>query len=197
MTVDSKNLETSNIKCSKKSTGGKGGKASRKRLLEELENLKKKLSEERKKSEEYGTQLKYLQAEFDNYAKRINRKLEERIKRSNEEIILKILPILDDLEMAIEASKNEHSALKDGVNIILNKLINTLNEESLSEIIALGKPFDPNKHEAVGYIETSDYPEGVIVKVLRKGYILNGLVLRPSLVEVSKFKDYKNNGRLS
>lgn len=197
MTVDSKNLETSNIKCSKKSTGGKGGKASRKRLLEELENLKKKLSEERKKSEEYGTQLKYLQAEFDNYTKRINKKLEERIKRSNEEIILKILPILDDLEMAIEASKNEHSAFKDGVNIILNKLINTLNEESLSEIIALGKPFDPNKHEAVGYIETSDYPEGVIVKVLRKGYILNGLVLRPSLVEVSKFKDYKNNGRLS
>lgn len=197
MTVDSKNLETSNIKCSKKSTGGKGGKASRKRLLEELENLKKKLSEERKKSEEYGTQLKYLQAEFDNYTKRINTKLEERIKRSNEKIILKILPILDDLEMAIEASKNEHSAFKDGVNIILNKLINTLNEESLSEIIALGKPFDPNKHEAVGYIETSDYPEGVIVKVLRKGYILNGLVLRPSLVEVSKFKDYKNNGRLS
>lgn len=183
--------------CEEKAVESGGSKPSRKRLLAEIKDLRESLEKERKRSEEYLTQIKYLQADFDNYSKRLKRDLEERVKRGSERLIVKLLPILDDLERAVETGGCEDNPIRDGVKMILKRLKDTLSEEGLSEIDALGKPFDPLKHEAVGEIETSEHPEGVILKVLRKGYIFDGRVLRPSLVEVSKpiqptFHDHRN-----
>lgn len=179
-------LKNGTGKTADKQGGEKRSRPSRKKLLAELEKLREALDEERERSQEYLSQIKYLQADFDNYSKRLKRDVEERVREGNEQLISELLPIIDDLEKAIEVSECEHSPLQDGVKIILKQLKNILSEESLSEIEALGKSFDPTKHEAMGQIETSEYPEGVVVKVLRKGYIIDGRVLRPSLVEVSK-----------
>lgn len=179
-------LKNGSKKTADKQGGEKRSRPSRKKLLAELEKLREALEEERERSQEYLSQIKYLQADFDNYSKRLKRDVEERVREGNEQLISKLLPIIDDLEKAIEVSECEHSPLQDGVKMILKQLKNILSEESLSEIEVLGKSFDPTKHEAMGQIETSEYPEGVVVKVLRKGYIIDGRVLRPSLVEVSK-----------
>jgi molecular chaperone GrpE len=171
--------------CGEKSDAGRD-KPSRGRLLAELKDLRESLEKERKRSEEYLVQIKYLQADFDNYSKRLKKELEEQVKRGSERLIIKLLPILDDLERAVEVSEGEEdNPLQDGVKMILKRLKDTLSEEGLSEIEALGKSFDPLRHEAVRGVETSEHPEGVVLKVLRKGYVFNGRVLRPSLVEVS------------
>ncbi|MEM2902482.1 MAG: nucleotide exchange factor GrpE [Candidatus Bathyarchaeia archaeon] len=172
--------------CGEKAAEPEGSRPSRRRLLAELKDLRDSLEKERKRSEEYLIQIKYLQADFDNYSKRLKKDLEEQVKRGSERLIVKLLPILDDLERAVETSGGEDNPLRDGVKMILKRLKDTLSEEGLSEIDALGKQFDPLKHEAVGEIITSEHPEGVILKVLRRGYIFDGRVLRPSLVEVSK-----------
>jgi molecular chaperone GrpE len=172
--------------CGGKSEEAGRDKPSRGRLLAELKDLRESLEKERKRAEEYLVQIKYLQADFDNYSKRLKKELEEQVKRGSERLIIKLLPILDDLERAVEVSEGEGNPLQDGVKMILKRLKDTLSEEGLSEIEALGKSFDPLRHEAVRGVETSEHPEGVVLKVLRKGYVFNGRVLRPSLVEVSK-----------
>ena len=131
--------------------------------------------------------LKYLQADFENYQKRVKREQEELVKRGSEQLIVKLLGVVDDLERAIEASKSssDKEVLVSGVEIVLKQLQATLAEEGLSQIEAVGKPLDPELHEAIATVETDQYPENIIVRVLRKGYSLNGKVIRPSMVEVA------------
>lgn len=132
--------------------------------------------------------LKYLQADFENYQKRVKREQEELVKRGSEELIVKLLGVVDDLERAIEASKNssDKKLLVSGVEMVLKKLQATLAEEGVSQIEAVGKPLDPELHEAIATVETDQCPENIIVRVLRKGYSLNGKLIRPSMVEVAK-----------
>ena len=132
--------------------------------------------------------LKYLQADFENYQKRVKREQEELVKHGSEQLIVKLLGVVDDMERAIEASKSssDKEVLVSGVQMVLKQLQATLAEEGLSQIEAVGKPLDPELHEAIATVETDQYPENIIVRVLRKGYSLNGKVIRPSMVEVAK-----------
>jgi len=154
----------------------------------EAGKLKEALEREKERADEYLNRLKYLQADFENYQKRVEREREELVKRGSEELILKLLGVVDDLERAIEASKSssDREVLVSGVEMVLKQLQATLAEEGLSQIEAVGRPLDPELHEAIATVETDQYPENIIVRVLRKGYSLNGKVIRPSMVEVAK-----------
>jgi len=153
----------------------------------EAGKLKEALDREKERADEYLNRLKYLQADFENYQRRARREQEDLVKRGSEQLIVKLLGVVDDLERAIEASKSssDKEVLVSGVEIVLKQLQATLAEEGLSQIEAVGKPLDPELHEAIATVETDQYPENIIVRVLRKGYSLNGKVIRPSMVEVA------------
>jgi len=154
----------------------------------EAGKLKEGLEQEKARADEYLNRLKYLQADFENYQKRVEREKEELVKRGNEDLILKLLSVVDDLERAVEAGKSSSNkeVLVSGVEMVLKEFQVALAEGGLSQIEAVGKPLDPKLHEAVATVETDQYPENIIVRVLRKGYSLNGRVIRPSMVEVVK-----------
>jgi molecular chaperone GrpE len=154
----------------------------------EMEELRKALEEERRLSAHYLERLKYLQADFENHLKRIENEARERIKRGNEHLILRLLPVIDDLEKALEHGRSSDSKdnLLEGVEMILRNMLTILRDEGLEEIKAMGDFFDPSRHEAISQVPNPGLRDGVIVREFRKGYMLNGHLLRPSLVEVVK-----------
>ncbi|MEM2122028.1 MAG: nucleotide exchange factor GrpE [Candidatus Bathyarchaeia archaeon] len=154
----------------------------------EMEELKKALEEERRLSARYLERLRYLQADFENHLKRIENEARDRIRRSNEQLILRLLPVIDDLEKAVEHGMNSNSKddLLEGVEMILRNMLAILRGEGLEEIKATGSVFDPSRHEAISQVSNPGLEDGVIVRELRKGYMLKGRLLRPSLVEVVK-----------
>jgi molecular chaperone GrpE len=128
-----------------------------------------------------------LYAEFDNYRKRVNKDREELIKYANEGIIYQLLPVIDNLEMALKHSNDSTSSgLVQGVENTLREFLRTLEKYGLTPIAAVNKPFDPSLHEAMCVIERKDIEDNLVVEEFRKGYIFKEKVLRPSLVSVSK-----------
>jgi molecular chaperone GrpE len=133
---------------------------------------------------------KYLRlySDFDNYRKRTVKERIELSKHASEELITKLLPVLDDFERAIkslEVIAQADQALKDGTILIFNKLYSILNQQGLQQMRALGEPFDTDFHEAITNIPAPD-PEqkGKIVDVLEKGYLLHEKVIRYAKVVV-------------
>jgi len=142
------------------------------------------------KADEYWQRLLRTTADFDNFKKRAARERQEAIKFANEALLAKLVPVLDNFEMAMQAASSAQGApaqsLQQGVAMIQQQLKAALAEAGLEEIDALGKAFDPAFHEAVGQQETSDAPEGQVVLQLRKGYRLKERLLRPASVMVAK-----------
>jgi len=142
------------------------------------------------KAKESYEQLLRTTADFDNYRKRAVRERQDAVKFANESLLQKLIPALDNFDMAIAAAaaakEGATQSLQTGVNMILSQLRNALAEAGLEEIDATGKPFDPNFHEAVSQQETNDTPEGQVVQQLRKGYRLRERLLRPATVIVAK-----------
>jgi molecular chaperone GrpE len=148
--------------------------------------LETSLKEKTKREEIYLTQLRYARADLENLQKHIQRRIDEEVTREKAKLIMQILPVVEDVDLTLdEAKKARNSSLLEGIEIIRKKLWKMLICEGLCLIEAVGKPFDPHMHEALQEIETCDYPEGIVVQEVRKGYLLNGKVLRPSLVKVS------------
>ncbi|MFZ3122871.1 MAG: nucleotide exchange factor GrpE [Thermodesulfovibrionales bacterium] len=128
-----------------------------------------------------------LYAEFDNYKKRVARDREELIKYGNESLLYELLPVIDNLEMAMKHSSNDTSAgLAQGVEITLKEFLKVIDKFGLSPIDASGKMFDPSLHHAMTQVERDDMDENMVVEEFRKGYMFSEKVLRPSLVAVSK-----------
>jgi molecular chaperone GrpE len=130
-------------------------------------------------------------ADLDNYKKRAARERSEAIKYANEALIEKLLPIVDNFEAALAAANNPQTggnveSLKTGINMIYTQLKGFLSENGADEIDAIGKPFDPNWHEAVSQQATEDAPEGQVVQQMRKGYRLRDRLIRPAMVVVAK-----------
>ncbi|MEM3380826.1 MAG: nucleotide exchange factor GrpE [Candidatus Bathyarchaeia archaeon] len=157
-------------------------------LKKEVDRLNLALASEKAKSERYLNQLKYMQAEIENIQKRVRRETDEIIKRANERLISNLLTILDDMEMALKLSHGTHDCedLRSGLELIMKKIMNILEDEGLIRIEAVGKPFNPEIHEAADQVLKEDVPEGIIVNEIRAGYIFKGKLLRPSVVVVSK-----------
>lgn len=146
------------------------------------------LEDKAKGADEYFDRLLRLQADFDNYKKRLEKDKIEFIKFANEEIIAEILKILDDFERAVDAGKIKHDfdILYKGIEMIHNDFKEFLKQKGLKEIEAEGKPFNPNEHEAMMQEETDEHPEDYIVEEFQKGYTFNGRVIRPAKVKVAK-----------
>jgi molecular chaperone GrpE len=142
------------------------------------------------KADEYWDRLLRVSADFDNYRKRAARERQEAIRFANESLLEKLIPILDSLEMALGAANQPQGAnteaLKTGVNMIYDQLRSALADAGVEEVSALGKPFDPNWHEAVAQQESAAVPEGHVLQQIRKGYKLKERLLRPASVIVAK-----------
>jgi molecular chaperone GrpE len=153
---------------------------------EQLEELKERAA----KADDHWERLLRSTADFDNFKKRATREKQDAIKYANESLLQKLIPILDNFEMAQSAAQaaqsNAAQSLQTGVTMIYQQLKNALNEAGLEEVDASGKAFDPNLHEAVSQQETNDLPEGQVVQQLRKGYKLRDRLLRPASVVVAK-----------
>lgn len=148
------------------------------------------LKERAAKADEHWDRLLRATADFENFKKRAAREKQEAIKYANESLLQKLLPVLEHLDMALAAAQaaapTEGDSLHKGVNMISQQLKTVLTEAGLEEIDASGKAFDPHLHEAISQQETPDVPEGHVVQQLRKGYRLNGRLLRPASVVVAK-----------
>ena len=151
------------------------------------EDLKTKLDKETHKVTEYIEHLQRLQAEFDNYRKRMEQEKQLIIKQANQELIQKILTILDSFELAFKTQKHDDDFTK-GIKMIYSEIYSTLKKEGLKRIDCLGQKFDANFHEVM-LSEESDNEEGIILEELQKGYMLNDRVIRFSKVKISKLKN--------
>ncbi len=174
-------------------------KRNRRKKISRIKSLEMKLEAERKRTEEYINRLLYLQADFENYRRRVKREIEESIKYGNEKLIKKLLNVIDELELAVKSGRETENkdALIKGVEIVLKKMYSTLESEGLSKIEAIGKPFDPKLHEAVVKVNTEEYPDGTVIEEVRKGFILNGKVIRPSMVKIASTPKAFNGSKSS
>ena len=150
---------------------------------EDIEILKQTLDEEKKKSEEYLANWQRAQADFINYKRRIEQERGEFNKFANAALILSLLPVLDDLERAFDSIPPSLAKLEwvDGIRLIERKLRSSLEAQGLTQIKALGEPFDPRIHEAV---RQDKGQEGMVTEEIQKGYMLGDRVLRPTIVVV-------------
>jgi molecular chaperone GrpE len=161
--------------------------------VEELEKAKKASD---RKSAEYKDQLARLQADMENLQKITKRQVESVTKQASESLVMKLLPVLDSLYTAEEVAHSGKALPAEeiavGLGLLRKQIAEVLGAEGLAEIPAIGHVLDPELHEAVSYVETDDAPENTVAEEIRKGYVLNGKVIRTSLVVVNKPKSSQN-----
>ena len=142
----------------------------------------------RRERDDYLDALQRLKAEFDNYRKRVARDQQELAARAHERLMKELVPVLDDLERALDyASKHEEAKLEEGVALVHRSLADLLAREGLVEVETNGK-FDPHTQEAL-LSQPSDQEEGAVIQVVQKGYKLGDRVLRPARVVISQGSD--------
>ena len=150
-------------------------------------NLEQQLDTEKKRSEDYLNRLKYLQADFENLKRRCDRQITEAKTYATERLILQLLDVVDELELAVKTGQDsgpEAQGLLDGVQMTLKKLRKVLEQEGVTPIECEGKVFDPTKHNAVATIEREGVQGCIVGEEVRKGYVMKDKVIRPSIVKV-------------
>jgi len=164
-----------------------------KELKEDIENLNSQIlekdteiQEKEDNLEECQERMLRMQADFDNYKKRNEKELQEYVNYANEGLIIKIIEAYEDLQRALKSKKSND--LREGVDLIYQKLSKILEEEGLKEIPCEGKTFDPYKHEALMAEDHDEYENGKVIEELGKGYTLNSKVIKYSKVKVCKKK---------
>lgn len=152
---------------------------------ETVASLKKAVAEEKARAGDYLANWQRSQADFINYKRRTEQEREEVVKFANSALVLNLLPILDDLERALDNVSGKLAGMTwvEGVELIYRKLKAILEASGLSEIKAVGEKFDPNLHEAVLEVEGE---EGTVIEELQKGYKLHDRVMRPTMVKVGR-----------
>jgi molecular chaperone GrpE len=150
--------------------------------------LKQKLEEKEKEAGELKERLLYQQADFENFKKLKAKEKQEALKFGNETLVKDLLPVIDNLERAIQhGCKSEDSkAIVEGVELTLNSFLKVLEKFGVTRVDALERGFDPNVHEAIAQEAREDKAPGTVVTELQKGYIMDGRLLRPSMVTVAK-----------
>ena len=149
---------------------------------EELAALTEELEATRRERDEYLDALRRLKAEFENSRKRQERERARILETASERLVVELLPILDNLDRALEAEGDIH----EGVRAIRDQLVAALGKEGLLPVASDGQPFDPNVHEAVLGQPTEEHEEGTILQTFQRGYLLNGKPIRPAKVVVAK-----------
>lgn len=152
----------------------------------EREALLKQLEEAESRASEYKDGWMRAQAEFQNYRKRIERDNELMYVSMKGDIIKKVLPILDDLERALQNRPYDSGAWVNGIELIQKKLVSILEAEGVQIIEAQGAAFDPNYHEAISHEPADGFESGHVIAVVQNGYLLGERVIRPALVRVAQ-----------
>jgi molecular chaperone GrpE len=156
-------------------------KADKKRI----EELEKCLCEAEEKAQRYLDQLKYVKADLDNIQKQSQRRLSETLEKANGELLQQLLPIHDELEL-LSTRDAEKEKLVEGIRMVNKKMEKLLESSGVQPIEALGKPFDPFKHEAIMEVESEEEPDGYVLEEVRKGYMFKERVLRATVVKVAR-----------
>lgn len=154
-------------------------------LSGEVESLKKKLEEASSRTSEYKDSWLRSQAEFQNYRKRIERDSELTYISLKGDILKKILPVLDDLERALQ-NRSAEDAWANGIELVARKFQNILESEGVKRIEAVGAEFDPNFHEAISHEPADGVQSGHVIGVVQNGYMIGERVVRPALVRVAQ-----------
>ncbi len=140
----------------------------------------------REKEEQYDRLLR-VQADFDNYRKRVQKEQANLLRYGAENALREILPVIDNIELAVESARthdNSGAQLREGIDMILSQFFSALDKLGVKPIETVDHPFDPNKHDALLRVHAPDEDEGSVVSEIRKGYYLHDKVLRPAQVTV-------------
>lgn len=172
----------------KASSQEEGGGASVESLQKELVELRDALSHQEESTQGYLEQIKRLQADFENWRKRVEQEKLFLVENGSAALVEKLLPVLDNFERALAAPRKngDEESFRAGVEMIYKQLMDLLRDEGLKPIQSVGLPFDPALHEAFAYEERKNGNDHSVIEEARKGYHFKGRVLRPSLVKVSK-----------
>jgi len=156
-----------------------------------VDELQKRLDEKNKEYEELYDRFLRATADFENLKKRAEREKLDLVKFANEDLVRELLPAVDNLERALTSSESskDTESIRQGIEIVLGQVLKTLKKFGLVSYASLGEKFDPTRHEAVEQVESTEHEAGTIIHELQKGYFLNGRLLRPALVAVTKHPD--------
>jgi molecular chaperone GrpE len=146
----------------------------------ELEKLQTQLKDQEQKA------LR-AQADFDNFRRRTRQEKEEFAKYASKQLIEQLLPVYDNFDRALQTSKDnqDFEALFKGVDMIYRQFSQILDQEGLKPLEVVGKPFNPEIHQAIMQVESDEYEEGIVVEEVQRGYMLKDKVIRPAMVKVS------------
>lgn len=151
-----------------------------------IQILEKTLQETREELAEQKDTFIRLQAETDNFRKRITREKDEFSQYANERLLKALIPIFDNFERALEAPSSDVNNLREGLDMILKQFNSFLEKEKVEQIKAIGEMFDPSIHEVLTSEESDEHEENTVIRQFVKGYMINGRVLRPTQVVIAK-----------
>src|SRR6266851_5861464 len=153
----------------------------------QLNEAQEELEKEKAKADDYLRRLQYLQADFENYRKRVEKEMSDNRQFGNQRLLSDLIIVNDELELALREAKgnNENPTIVEGVGMVYKRLQGLLSKEGVEKIQSLGSKFNPDLHDAALRV-VSDEEEGTIVEEIRQGYTLKGKVLRPSIVKVAE-----------
>jgi molecular chaperone GrpE len=155
-----------------------------------LEALQEQLAQQRQQAEEYLDHLQRLQAEFQNYRRRVSQEQLQAASRGKEEVLRALLPILGNLHLALQHAEEDASAVRQGVQMIWQQFESFLRDQGVERIETVGQPFDPAKHEALSTAPaTAEAPANMIVAEINAGYTVDGRLLRPAQVVVARAEE--------
>lgn len=169
------------------------------KVTDPLKVMEAKLESVEQEAKENHDRFLRVSAEFENYKKRAAREMDDFRKFANESFVKAMLPVVDNLDRAIESSsndKNTNTSVVEGVNMTLKEILKVFEQFGVMPFESLGKTFDPGFHQAVMQEENEDYPENTVLNELQKGYLIHDRLLRPAMVVVSKKKEKPENAEV-
>lgn len=153
---------------------------------EAQEEPKDELAQQKALADDYYNRLLRMQADFENFKRRVRQEKEEFYKYASESLMLQLLPVVDNFERALAAGGDDGKNLLTGIQMIERQLKEVLQKEGLQAIETVGQEFDPNLHDAVMQVESDEYSANTCVEELQKGYRLKDKVIRPAMVKVAQ-----------
>ncbi|TCP32333.1 molecular chaperone GrpE [Scopulibacillus darangshiensis] len=153
----------------------------------EAEKSDEEIQKLREEQETLQNRLLRVQADYENFKRRSNEEKIKNRKYGAQNLVEDLLPVVDNFQrgLDIQTESDETNGLKAGLDMVFRQLKDALQKEGVKEIDALGKPFDPNSHQAVMKVESDEFESNTVVEVLQSGYTLNDRVIRPAMVKVS------------
>lgn len=157
-------------------------------VKKEIEQLKEALQGKEKEAKDNYDRFLRMAADLENFKRRTAKEREEYVKFANEDLIKAILPFIDNLERAVNHAEkvSDTGVMIEGVRLTIEQVLQALNRFGVTPLESVGKPFDPNLHEAMVMVESDQHEPNRVVEEFQKGYLLHDRLLRPATVSVSK-----------